>query len=281
LSGVPYAYWLSLRSVVLIRRFVEGLAMRKDLAAASLLAGVLVTCALFFPGPALASNLLLNPSFEIGSGSLPISCGTGCSYSYDSNSGASGDATTIPDWVINPFASGGVYVPGGTPLEPVPDGIAVAFTNGGTIQQTVGTVVVGDTYSLTGWVANYGGPGYNSSAPQQAIELLICNSTCGFGSPLPAYATPTGATLDNGVWTQLALTYTVPATGPGGGSVIGDSLTVLLFAQGNTGEAQFDDFSLTATPLPPSWTMLLAGLVGFGLVAYRRTKSGSAAFATA
>jgi hypothetical protein len=29
---------------------------------------------------------------------------------------------------------------------------------------------------------------------------------------------------------------------------------------------------VSATPLPPSWTMLLIGIVGFGFVAYRRQR---------
>ena len=37
---------------------------------------------------------------------------------------------------------------------------------------------------------------------------------------------------------------------------------------------------VSATPLPPSWTMLLIGIVGFGFVAYRRQRK-EAAFAGA
>jgi hypothetical protein len=97
----------------------------------------------------------------------------------------------------------------------------------------------------------------------------------------PRICRPNGATLDSGVWTQLALTYTVPATGPGGASVTGDSLTVLLYGQGGAGQAQFDDVSLTATPLPASWIMMLAGLVAFGFFADRRTNKDLTAFAAA
>src|ERR1022692_4319390 len=80
-------------------------------------------------------NLVLNPSFEIGSGSLPYSCGTGCSYSGGGNNFGnccSVDTTTIPDWSISAFTQqAGVQVPGGAPLKPVPNGVAEAYTSGG------------------------------------------------------------------------------------------------------------------------------------------------------
>jgi hypothetical protein len=41
------------------------------------------------------------------------------------------------------------------------------------------------------------------------------------------------------------------------------------------------DVSVSATPLPSTWTMLIAGFVGFGFLAYRRTRNGSAAIAAA
>jgi hypothetical protein len=39
--------------------------------------------------------------------------------------------------------------------------------------------------------------------------------------------------------------------------------------------------NVTATPLPPTWTMLIAGFAGLGFFAYRGTKKSSAAFAAA
>jgi hypothetical protein len=38
-------------------------------------------------------------------------------------------------------------------------------------------------------------------------------------------------------------------------------------------------FNIAATPLPSTWTMLIAGFVGLGFLAYRGTKKGSAGFA--
>jgi hypothetical protein len=42
-----------------------------------------------------------------------------------------------------------------------------------------------------------------------------------------------------------------------------------------------DDVSLTATPLPSTWTMLIAGFLGLGFVAYRGAKKNASALATA
>src|SRR5271165_3501863 len=165
-----------------------------------------IICASVLPGTARADpDLLLNPSFEIGSGSLPISCGAGCSYSL-SSTGATPDTTTIPDWTISAFTQGaGVEVPGGTALEPVPDGVADAFTSGGSIYQTVGvTVVAGDSYTLTAWIANYGGPGYNPSVQ----SAYVYDTTMAlFG------ASATGVT--EGDWTQVSGTWTALAADAG------------------------------------------------------------------
>jgi len=90
------------------------------------------------------SIFVANPSFEtMPGGGLPYGCGTGCSYSVG----------TIPDWVTS--GSEGQFQPGSSSgnfayFNYVPDGVTVAYSNGGTISQTVGsTVVAGDTYTLT------------------------------------------------------------------------------------------------------------------------------------
>ena len=223
-----------------------------------LLTGLFFLCALFSLRTARADNFLLNPSFETH-GTLTYSCGAGCSYSAEGNSYGNccaTDSTTIPNWTISAFTqAAGVEVPGGTALEPLPDGLAAAFTSGGSISQTVSeTMVAGDTYTLYAWVANYSGGTYNMFV--QSASVYGSSSTL-FG------ASATGVT--EGIWTQLSGTFTAPS------SDSGDPMTVILFNQGGAGQAQFDDVCLTNTtcssdpspvPEPNSIFLLLTAVVG-------------------
>jgi hypothetical protein len=92
----------------------------------------------------------------------------------------------------------------------------------------------------------------------------------------PALNSPYGTALDN---PGLLLLNTVTNTdvnifSPGNGApyILGQS----------PGQSQENLFgSLTATPLPSTWTMLLAGFAGLGLFAFRGMKKGSAAVAAA
>jgi len=63
--------------------------------------------------------------------------------------------------------------------------------------------------------------------------------------------------------------------GPGTYLVTG---TVVLSPYGGGGAAAE---LVAATPLPSTWTMLIAGFIGLGFLGYRRTKKGSAALAAA
>src|ERR1700722_19902114 len=165
-------------------------------------------CVLCLPGSGRA-NLLLNPSFETGAGSLPNSCGADCTYSAEGNAYGNccnNDSTTIPDWTISAFTQGaGVIAPGtsalGSPygyLSPLPDGNAAAYTSGGSIFQTIApTVVAGDTYTLSAWIA----PAYN-----QCVQ-----SAYGFGydTGLGQTLLDTSATgLTSGDWTQVSGSFT-------------------------------------------------------------------------
>jgi hypothetical protein len=226
-----------------------------------------IICALFLPVSASA-NFVINPSFEIGAGSLPYSCGTGCSYSEGGNAVGnccSNDSTTIPDWTISMFTqAAGEYVPGGTVLEPVPDGISVAYTSGGTISQTIApTVVVGDTYVLTGWITD---------ANVENVSLYIGNGGFGSGN---VYASTTGTT--EGAWTEVSLTWTAPPS-PFGASIAGDPITVMLFNQGGAGSQEFDDVSLTTIPEPASLPLLVGGL---GFLGYMRRRKRAYSTVTA
>src|ERR1700676_2430464 len=93
--------------------------------------------------PAWATSItVLNPSFEnFTTGALDhTGCGTGCSYSVDAN---------IPDWVGSPTAAlGGMwgqFQPGPLPnayFDQPTDGQTAAYSNNGSISQTVGSLAV-------------------------------------------------------------------------------------------------------------------------------------------
>jgi hypothetical protein len=57
--------------------------------------------------------------------------------------------------------------------------------------------------------------------------------------------------------------------------------TLVFAAYNNPAFTYVDNVSLTATPLPSTWTMLIAGFTGLGFFAYRGSKSRSAATAAA
>jgi hypothetical protein len=85
-------------------------------------------------------------------------------------------------------------------------------------------------------------------------------------------ATPVSYTPGS-AYTTYTLSFT-PSTSSGN---IDFLATVLASNQASA----IDSLSVTATPLPSTWLMLLSGFVGLGFFAYRGTKKNSAALAAA
>jgi hypothetical protein len=205
------------------------------------------------PTRALASSIaVVNPSFELGpSGNplpvngLPITDGT-CNPS------------TSCSWSNGPifgWNGGGQFQPGATAFNSVPDGITVAWSNGGAITQTVGaTAVPGTTYTLNVDVGfRYDLRAYGPNFP--TVSLIVGGNT----------VNATGITnLFSGNWYDWTATYVATAGDAGA------PITIDLFSPGIQGD--FDKVSLTATPLPSTWTMLIAGLLGLVFFTYRRTR---------
>jgi hypothetical protein len=168
---------------------------------------------------ALAAPITVNnPSFETPpSGGFPFGCGTGCSFSQ----------AVIPGWTNGGFS--GQFIPGTQVgnvsfFNTISDGITVAYSNAGTISQTVGaTVQAGVAYTLQvdlGWRKDIG-------AFIGTADLLVNGNQ---------YAA-TGATPVQGNWSTFTATYTgLPAD-------VGDPITIQLNSPGT--QADFDNVRLS------------------------------------
>lgn len=204
-------------------------------------------CVAFAVPMAYASPITVgNPSFEIlPVGGLSGSCnGTGCIYSV----------AAIPDWSNS--GQSGQFQPGtqdGNFIEftTLSDGITSAYTNNGTISQTVGaTVQVGAIYTLSV------GLGWRNDAPSFASSAdLLIDGTQYFAT----------GTAVQGAFTTFTATYT------GLAADANDSITIQLNNSGGP-QANFDNVQLSEVSAPePAFTGAV-GIALFGLAAFRRRK---------
>lgn len=211
-------------------------------------------------GAALASTnasagtiTVLNPSFETLAAGYPNfgpgSCAPGCTYSL---------GLGIPDWNASPTSSSyGQFQPGNPANtayynNPLPDGPTVAFISGGALYQTVvNSMVAGVTYTLGVDV------GYRKDlADDGSVGLGIGNNFLS-GS----FLSISNGQQFSGNWVFDTVSYTATAADQG------QMLSVVLDNTG--GQGNFDNVSVSASPLPSTWTMLIAGFVGLlGFVAF-------------
>jgi len=136
--------------------------------------------------------------------------------------------------------------------------------NGGYDITSVTGTVLGDAVKLLGTVAVP--PSFNTSPDGEWYYDNIL---------YPASTSPYGTVFDNpGLLVLDTVTNTdVNIFSPGSGApyILGQS----------PGQAQQNLYgTLTATPLPSTWTMLIAGFVCLNFFAYRGSKKGIAAIAT-
>jgi hypothetical protein len=151
--------------------------------------------------------------------------------------------------------SGGQFQPGVssgnfTYFNSVPDGITVAYSNGGEISQTVSTLAAaGVTYVLQVDV------GFRKDVPDLGVVTLDVDGHL-------VTATGTAAQL-SGNWETYTASYV--ATGADAGT----SISILLDSSGVQGD--WDNVRLSSSvPELSTWAMLLLGFAGVGFVGYRR-----------
>ena len=177
-------------------------------------------------GVAMADSLTLqNASFE-DTNALSISCGAACAY----NDGP------IPGWTVS-GAEGGSWMFNSSYYSVAPpDGSIVAYSNGGTISQSLAGVSLqpNSIYTLSVFV----GDRLDSDFTRYSLSLTAGTTVLGTFSDWN-YLIPMGT------FQQEFLTYTT------GNSVAAGDLGVSLTSAGP--QSDFDDVQLTLVPLDPAF----------------------------
>jgi hypothetical protein len=199
--------------------------------------------------PAFANSIpIQNASFET---TLPLI--------YTSPGAGIWNTGPIPGWTTTGGVTGS-WQPGPGAFNSVPDGSAVAYSNGGSISQTLSSSLVAFTnYTLTVAVGNRLDAVTNNLATTYIIQLFagntLLNSISGSNTLIPL-----------GTFMDVSFNYLAGATVPSG------NLAIVLSSVGP--QSIFDNVRLTATSTatsvsePGSLTLLAAGL-GLALFVFR------------
>jgi hypothetical protein len=181
--------------------------------------------------PALADGIpIQNASFETAALPLTTPCGTGCSYNFG----------PIPGWTISGTA--GLFQPGSFFNPGQVDGNIAAFTNTGAITQILGTSLATDTiYTLSVFIGDR-----NDGLNGNYIIALDAGSTplCSFGD--------SSAKIKKGTFVDETCTFQ-------SGSIFPSGLLKIVLT-GTSGQVDFDNVSLTSTPVPEPSSAALTGL---------------------
>lgn len=190
-------------------------------------------------------------------------------FSDDFNGDATGLSTTPSGWTLT---QGNVDIIGaGTPYDYYSGNGHYIDLNGSTYGgiATVQTFDPGTYYVTFNLGSSVGGAGgVDAASTPKLTEVCLGNSSCVTIS-LPS--TPAD-------WTSQAFSFTT--------TVVGSLSFASLKDNSNTSFAQdvgniLDNVVVNSTPLPSTWTMLIAGFAGLGFFAYRGMKKASAAQAAA
>jgi len=225
-----------------------------------LVLAAIAVVALFTAGTAWADSVPIdNPSFEI-SDPLNISCGVpGCAYNYNNS---------IPGWTVT---NGGSWQPGSTFFSSLPDGVLAAFTNHGSISQTLSETVLPDTvYTLNVFVANRG-DGVNGTYTLSLDTILNGVLTTLCATPVLDANNITAHTFQS-----EGCSYTSGTNVPAG--------DLFLMFTSDYGQLDIDDVSLntqSTANVPEPSTLLLLGMgaalaLGLGLRNKQRENALSA-----
>jgi hypothetical protein len=175
-----------------------------------------------------------NPSFETLPAGWPnVSCGGSCAYSI---------GLPIPDWNSTGFATGQWTTGGFAGNPPAIDGSVLAYTNGGTISQDVGSAVPGVTYSLQVDVLHRTDVALTGVVQLEIGGLVVATAPVVDGGP--------------GTWSNWTAVDTATAADAG------KTITILLSA--NSEQGDFDNVRLNSSPAVPepgSCVLLGTGLV--------------------
>lgn len=192
--------------------------------------------------PARADNIpIQNASFEV-TNPLDQSCGTGCAFNL----------APIPGWVTT--GGTGSFHPSSAFFDlPLPNGSIVAYSNSGTISQTLSfSLAPNTTYTLSVDV----GHRLDGYATNYTIDLLA-------GSMILGSFAGSNAVIPLGTFQNELLSFTSGATVPSG------NLGIELFSAGI--QTDFDNVQLTALPAPePGSLVLLATGLGLAFFVFRR-----------
>ncbi len=155
----------------------------------------------------------------------------------------------IPGWTL--VGGGGLWEPSSVYLNPpLPNGNIVAFSNDGTISQTLGVLQIPDaTYTLSVYV----GDRLDNKTSDYSISLFA-------GSTLLCKFSGSNAAITPGTFANETCTY------QSGTSVPSGDLSIVLASAGT--QTDFDNVSLNevSVPEPDSTTLLAAGLLCAGLL---------------
>ena len=191
---------------------------------------------------AAASIAVANASFETQVlGDSFGYCGTGCSFSTNG----------IAGWAVS---SGGQFLPGPpattTYFDYVPDGVTVAYSNGGTISQVLTAVGrAGGIYTLKVDL----GVRHDIGNPGSAALVIGANTIAAVGAPAAA-----------GGWSTYTATYTATLADAGA------PISIVLSTPGAQGD--FDNVRLggVGIPEPGTWALFVMGFGALGLAQRRR-----------